>query len=53
MQKLLTFFQQKFFVYAIFDYQNFNDIVSFQQLGPVLFFIFVKEVIRFQISQTG
>ena len=36
MQKLLTFFQQKY--YAIFNDQSFNDmltnnIVSFEQLG--------------------
>ena len=39
MQKLLTFFQQKYKVYAIFNDQNFNnsltnDIVSFKQLSP-------------------
>ena len=39
MQKLLTFFQQKISVYAIFDDKNFNDtltndIVSFEQPGP-------------------
>ena len=39
MQKLLTFFQQKISVYAIFNVQSFNDtlandIVSFEQLGP-------------------
>ena len=39
MQKLLTFFQQKFSVYAIFNDQRFNDtltndIVSFEQPGP-------------------
>ena len=42
MQKLLTFFQQKYIsVYAIFNDQIFNDtltnnIVSFEQLGPDL-----------------
>ena len=40
MQKLRTFFQQKYSVYAIFNIQSFydtltNDIVSFEQLGPV------------------
>ena len=44
MQKLLTFFQQKYYVHAIFDDQNFNDtltndIVSFEQLGPDIPFI--------------
>ena len=43
MQKLLTFFFSKNIrVYAIFNDQSFNDtltndIVSFEQLGPVLF----------------
>ena len=41
MQKLLTFFSKNIGLYAIFDNQNFNDmsfndIVSFQQLGPGL-----------------
>ena len=39
MQKLLTFFQQNIRVYAIFNDQSFNDMltndtVSFEQLGP-------------------
>ena len=39
MQKLLTFFQQKFSIYLVFNDQRFNDtltnnIVSFEQLGP-------------------
>ena len=39
MQKLLTFFQQNISIYAIFNDQSFNDmltndIVSFEQLGP-------------------
>ena len=39
MQKLLTFFQQKFSIYATYNDQSFkdmltNDIVSFEQLGP-------------------
>ena len=39
MQKLLTFFQQKYRVYAILNDQSFNDtltndVVSFEQLGP-------------------
>ena len=39
MQKLLTFFSKNISVYAIFDDQNFNDmltndIVTFEQLGP-------------------
>ena len=38
MQKLLTFFQQKYIIYAIFNDQSFNDtltndIISFEQLG--------------------
>ena len=40
MQKLLTFFSKNISVYAIFNDQSFNDpltndIVSFEQLGPV------------------
>ena len=43
MQKPLTFSSKNDSVYAIFDDQSFNDtlandIVSFEQLGPVLFF---------------
>ena len=39
MQKLLTFFQQKYCVYAIYNDQRFIDtltdsIVNFEQLGP-------------------
>ena len=39
MQKLLTFFQQKYWLYAIFNDQSFNDtltndIVNFEQVGP-------------------
>ena len=40
MQKLLTFFFSKTIsIYAIFDDQNFNDmlsndIINFEQLGP-------------------
>ena len=39
MQKLLTFFQQNISIYAIFNDQSFNDmlskdIISFEQLGP-------------------
>ena len=39
MQKLLTYFLQKYSIYAIFNDQSFNDtltndIVSFEQLGP-------------------
>ena len=44
MQKLLIFFQQNIsiYMYAIFNDQSFNDtltndIVSFEQLGPVLY----------------
>ena len=42
MQKLLTFFSKNIGVYAIFNDQTFNarltnDIISFEQLGPVLF----------------
>ena len=43
MQKLLTFFQQKYQrINAIFDGQSFNDtlnnnIVSFEQMGPGLY----------------
>ena len=40
MQKLLIFFSKNISVYPTFDDQNFNDtftndIVSFEQLGPV------------------
>ena len=40
MQKLLTFFSKDIGVYATFNDQSFNDtftndIVSFEQLGPV------------------
>ena len=43
MQKPLTFSSKNDSVYAIFDDQSFNDtlandIVSFEQLGPVLFY---------------
>ena len=43
MQQLLTFFQQNFSIFAIFYDQSFNnsltnDIVSFEQLGPVFYF---------------
>ena len=42
MQKLLTFFQQKYERVCIFNDQGFNDtltnnIVSFEQLGLVVF----------------
>ena len=41
MQKILTFFSKNIRVYAIFNGQSFNDmltndIVSFEQLGPEL-----------------
>ena len=44
MQKLLTFFQQKYQLYVIFNDQSFdntltNDIVSFEQLGPGMCYI--------------
>ena len=40
MQKLLTFFSKNISEFAIFNDQNFNDtlsndIVSFEELGPV------------------
>ena len=39
MQKLLTFFSKNISIYAIFNDQSFNDmitndIISFEQLGP-------------------
>ena len=42
LQKLLTFFQQKFQHICVsldgnFNESSTNDIVSFEQLGPVLF----------------
>ena len=44
MQKLLTFFSKNICLYAIFNDQSFNNmltnnIVSFKQLGPVMFCI--------------
>ena len=41
MQKLLTFFSKNIIIYAIFKDQSFNDtltndIISFEQLGPVI-----------------
>ena len=40
MQKLLTFFQQKYYIYAAFNDQSFNDeltnkIISFESLGTL------------------
>ena len=45
MQKLLTFFRINFSIYALFNDQHFNDtltynIISFEQLGPVVFWVF-------------
>ena len=42
MQNLLTFFSKNISIYAIFNDQSFNDmltndIVSFEQLGPVYY----------------
>ena len=42
MQKLLTFFSKNISIYPVFNDQRFNDtltndIVSFEQLGPVIF----------------
>ena len=42
MQKLLTFFQQKYYVFAIFNDLRFNNMltnnnISFEQLGPECF----------------
>ena len=45
MQKLLSFFlEKKISAYAIFNYQRYNDmltndIVSFEQVGPGIFWI--------------
>ena len=41
MQKLLTIFSKNISIYAIFSDQSFNDtltndVVSFEQLGPVV-----------------
>ena len=52
MQKLLTFFQQK---YATFNDQSFNDrstndIVTFEQLGPDHHFDHLFVLKRFIIS---
>ena len=49
MQKLLTFFQKNISVYAIFDDQRFNDtlakdIVSFEQLGPELYILYLRQL---------
>ena len=43
MQKLLTFFQQNITVYALFNDQSFNDmltndVVSFEQLGSCILY---------------
>ena len=49
MQKILTFFFSKnIIVYAIFNYQSFNDtltndIVSFEQLGPEIKDLFISK----------
>ena len=40
MQKLLIFFSKHFSVYAVFNDRSFNDIVSFEQLGPELYDLF-------------
>ena len=45
IQKLLTFFSKNISVYAIFNDQNFdntltNEIVSFEQLGPGVYYVF-------------
>ena len=66
MQKLLTFFSAKHLsVYAIFNDQSFNgsltnDIVSFEQLGPGLYFIaifaksykFCGQEVAYRLSET-
>ena len=59
MQKLLHFFSKNVIVYAIFNDQSFNDmlnndILSFIQLGPVLF-VFEKStyLARSVVVQTG
>ena len=49
------FFQQKISIYAIFNDQSFNDkltnnIISFEQLGPVFYFLFVSEKIKLDNS---
>ena len=47
MQKLLTFvFSKNIILYVIFNYPSFNDmltneIISFEQLGPVFNFFFI------------
>ena len=44
MQKLLTFFQQNFSIFAIFNDQSFNDTLttdSFEKLGPEIYIIVV------------
>ena len=47
LQKLLTFFQQKISAYLRitinFNESLTNDIVSFEQLGPGYFFLFLHE----------
>ena len=56
MQMLLTFFFSKnISIYAIFNDQSFNDlltkdIVSFEQLGPVVLLIICSSVFLFSCS---
>ena len=50
MQKLLKFFSKNIRVYAIFNYQSFNDtltndIISFEELGPELYYIYLQQSI--------
>ena len=57
MQKLLAFFSKNISVYAVFYNQNFNDtltndIVSFQQLGPVYFSAHTKSIIKKGFTKT-
>ena len=47
MQKLLTFFSKNISIYAIFNDQSFNNtltnnIVSFEQLGPVIYMPYLE-----------
>ena len=55
MQKLLTFvFSKNIILYVIFNYPSFNDmltneIISFEQLGPVFNFFF-HSIISIKLS---
>ena len=59
MQKLLIFFSKNISVYAIFNDQSFNDmlsnnIISFEQLGPdKYFFLFLYKNIQSNLNSSN